>query len=68
MTGLSVRALRRLVSAGRIPHIRYSERVVRFEVDAIEKWIADKVQPVKGAAKTPGQGEQPTESIAREAA
>ena len=50
MTGLSIRALRRLVSAHRIPCIRYSERVVRFSVEEIEAWMAAKVQPVKEAA------------------
>lgn len=39
-TGLSLRQLKRLVAAKKIPHIRYSERVVRFNAEEIEQWIA----------------------------
>lgn len=38
-TGLSVRALKRLVASGRIPHIRYSGRVIRFSREEIDEWI-----------------------------
>ena len=38
-TGLSTRQLKRLVAARKIPHIRYSDRVVRFNRDEIEEWI-----------------------------
>lgn len=38
-TGLNVRTLRRLVATGKVPHIRYSARVVRFDRDAIEAWL-----------------------------
>lgn len=47
-TGLSLRQLKRLVAARKIPHIRYSERVVRFNRDEIEDWIqARHVRPDK---------------------
>jgi len=38
-TGLSVRTLKRLVAAGKVPHVRYSARVIRFNKDEIEDWI-----------------------------
>ena len=49
-TGLSVRTLKRLVASGRIPHIRYSDRVIRFDKGQIEQWIDErcvKPEPVE---------------------
>lgn len=46
LTGLKVRSLRRLVAARRIPHIRYSDRVVRFDAAELEQWVAEKTVKV----------------------
>jgi excisionase family DNA binding protein len=39
-TGLTNRTLRHLVATNRIPHIRYSARVVRFDETELEAWVA----------------------------
>ena len=41
-TGLSKRTIKRMVARHEIPHIRYSARAIRFDRDAIERWIADR--------------------------
>lgn len=47
-TGLSTRQIKRLVAAKKIPHIRYSDRVVRFNLLEIENWIrARHVKPME---------------------
>ena len=44
--GMPVGTLYALVSEGRIPHIRLSQRMVRFDPDELEAWIdAQRVGP-----------------------
>lgn len=46
--GLTARQVLDLARQGRLPHIRYSPRIVRFDVDDIEAWIeARKQGPVR---------------------
>lgn len=50
-TGLPMRTLQRLVAQKKIPHVRYSERVVRFNRAEIAEWIAQRtVRPSKEQA------------------
>jgi excisionase family DNA binding protein len=40
--GLSTKAVRRLANAGTLPAVRLSERVIRFEPEDVEAFIASK--------------------------
>jgi hypothetical protein len=40
--------LRKLVERGLVPHIRLAERTCRYDVDEIERWIAERAVPVAG--------------------
>jgi len=40
--GLSTKSVRRLAAAGTLPAVRLSERVVRFEPEAVEAFIASR--------------------------
>ncbi len=40
--GLTARQVLDLARQGRLPHIRYSPRIVRFDLDDIEAWCDDK--------------------------
>lgn len=37
--GLTARQVLELARQGRLPHIRYSPRIVRFDLDDIEAWV-----------------------------
>lgn len=37
--GLTARQVLDLARQGRLPHIRYSPRIVRFDLEDIERWI-----------------------------
>lgn len=46
--GLSTKAVRRLATAGKLPAVRLSERVIRFEPEDVEAFIASKrTEPVE---------------------
>lgn len=42
--GLTGRQVLELVRRGQLPHIRYSARIVRFELDDIEAWCEARKQ------------------------
>lgn len=49
-TGVPEGTLRSLVSGKKIPHIRVSARLVLFDLDAIDTWLAERtVQPAKAS-------------------
>lgn len=49
--GLTARQVLDLARQGRLPHLRYSARTVRFELDDIEQWCeAQKVGGERHAA------------------
>jgi excisionase family DNA binding protein len=52
-TGLNVRTLKRLVAANKIPHVRYSDRVVRFDREEIERWIESRTVKPQAKEQTP---------------
>jgi len=44
--GMPVGTLYAMVSEGRIPHIRFSKRMVRFDQDELDAWVdAQRVAP-----------------------
>lgn len=48
LLGLKLGTVKKKVQANEIPHIRISDRCVRFERDAVLSWIASRrVTPVK---------------------
>ena len=54
--GLSVRAIRRLDSAGKLPRaVRLSRRCVRWRLSEIEKWLAAGA-PARGTWETMQRG------------
>ncbi len=45
--GLSEYTLRRWVSLGRVPHVKLGLMLVRFEPEALERWLGScRVEPV----------------------
>ena len=50
-TNLAPGTLRRLVSAGTLPHLRIGPRTVRFDPDAIDAWLASRSAASDAAAR-----------------
>jgi hypothetical protein len=42
--GLTARQVLDLARQGRLPHLRYSQRIVRFDLDDIEAWCESRKQ------------------------
>ena len=47
--GIAVPTLYSAVSRGQIPHVRFSGRLVRFDAEEIDRWIAEHRVPVADA-------------------
>ena len=48
ITGISVGTLYHWVSQRRLPVVRISQRCIRFDLVALQAWIAEKAEPPKG--------------------
>jgi excisionase family DNA binding protein len=50
--GLSEYTLRRYVSNGRLPHVKLGLKLVRFEPDALRRWVeSHRVAPITRGAR-----------------
>jgi excisionase family DNA binding protein len=67
LTGFSEGTIRHWTSQNRIPHVRISARCVRYTVEAIQAWVAEKAAaPVGGdglCRRASRRGPHPTGEI-----
>lgn len=54
-TQIKDRSIYYLIQTGQIPHVRLADRIIRFEPEAIEQWIAARRQEVREKAKEGGE-------------
>jgi excisionase family DNA binding protein len=47
LIGISVGTLYHWISEGRVPHVKLSQRCVRFSVPAVRTWLAELSRPAK---------------------
>lgn len=52
LLGMTPGALRAAVSRGAVPHIRISERCVRFDRDALVAWLRERSVPARSGVRT----------------
>lgn len=53
LTGIPLATAYSMVARHRVPHVRLSARLVRFDLDEIQRWLT--AHAVAGAAATHGQ-------------